>query len=148
MHTVGLPPPVLGTTSTRRVGESEFLRKLCERRLSPGDPSILQAHACLLEHFESVLAEEQRARDGLDPESVHQTHVATCRIRATFRGSRNVLPAAPIRELNREFKWVADVLGHVRDFDVYRSNFREYAAEIPEQDGTCLADYQKHLSEL
>ena len=77
-----------------------------------------------------MLGQEPKAWEGLDPEGVHQMRVCTRRLRAAFRAFRDVLPANAVRSFNREFKWVASVLGRVRDLDVYRDNLDHYAAEV------------------
>ena len=71
--------------------------------------------------------------------------VATRRIRAAFRAFKGILPAAPVKQFNGDFKWIAAVLGDVRDLDVDQGNFPHYTAGIPEEDVT---DYRKHLAEL
>jgi CHAD domain-containing protein len=73
--------------------------------------------------------------------------VATRRIRAALRAFKSVLPATPVQQFNGELKWVAALLGDVRDLDVYQDNFRHYTAEIPEEDGACLSNYRKHLAQ-
>jgi CHAD domain-containing protein len=100
----------------------------------------------LLEYFEEMLGEEPRAWEGLDPEGVHKMRVAIRRIRAVFRAFKRVLPGAA-QPLNRELKWVAGVLGKVRDLDVQQGNFHHYAAEIPDEFGAGKIAYQKHLAE-
>ena len=126
---------------------ARLLRELGEQPLGVSDPAIKLTHRCLLEQFQEMLGEQQRAWDGVDPEGVHKMRVATRRIRAAFRAFKGVLPAATIKEFNSQFKWVGDVLGAVRDLDVYQENLRHYTAEIPEEDGACLVDYQQHLAE-
>ena len=127
---------------------AKLLLALREQPLGTRDPAINLAHRCLLERFEEMLAEQQRAWEGVDPEGVHQMRVATRRIRAAFRAFKGVLPADSIKEFNGQFKWVGNVLGAVRDLDVYQDNLQHYTAEIPEEDGVCLIDYQQHLAEL
>ena len=126
---------------------ARLLRELGEQPLGVSDPAIKLSHRCPLEQFQEMLGEQQRAWDGVDPEGVHKMRVATRRIRAAFRAFKGVLPAATIKEFNGQFKWVGDVLGAVRDLDVYQENLRHYTAEMPEEDGTCLVDYQQHLAE-
>ena len=127
---------------------ARLLRELGEQPLGVSDPAIKLTHRCLLGQFEEMLTKQQIAWDGVDPEGVHKTRVATRRIRAAFRAFKGVLPAVAIKEFNGQYKWVGAVLGAVRDLDVYQKNLRHYTAEIPEEDGTCLVDYQQHLAEL
>jgi triphosphatase len=58
-----------------------------------------------------------RAGDGDNPEDVHQTRVATRRMRAAIRVFGDVLPSA-VADLSAELKWIAGDLGRVRDLDV------------------------------
>jgi CHAD domain-containing protein len=128
-----------------RVKDTGFIRALREQRLSPADSAVSLAYHCLLQHFEAMLAEEPRAWEGEDPEGAHQMRVATRRLRAAFRIFRGVLPARAAGSLNREFRWLAAMLGEVRDLDVYQENLKRYALEIPAEDSVHLTDYQEHL---
>jgi CHAD domain-containing protein len=129
------------------VRETPFGRTLRERTLMPGDPAIYLACRCLLEQFEAVLAEELRAWEGEDPEGVHQMRVATRRLRGALRAFKFILPVRNAGFLNREFRWLAGVLGQVRDLDVYQANLKRYAAEIPDAEAANLNDYREHLQE-
>lgn len=95
--------------------------------------------------FEELLAEEPAAR--CRAEGVHRMRVATRRIRAALRAFKGILPAAPRKAFNRDVKWVARVLGDVRDLDVYRDDLQHYSAELAAEDAACLSDYQEHLAE-
>jgi CHAD domain-containing protein len=116
------------------------------RPLRKRDAAVKLAYRHLFELFKEMLCQEPRAWEGLDPESVHQMRVATRRLRAALRAFRRVLPAEPRKAFNREFKWVAAVLGDVRDLDVYQDNLEHYTKELPEADGTYLSDFQQHLA--
>lgn len=52
-----------------------------------------------------------------DPENVHQTRVATRRLRTVFRGFKRVLPPES-RMWNKEMRSVTKTLGDARDLDV------------------------------
>lgn len=145
LQSVEPSPPAPTRKETRRLDNSEFLQVLRKQRSGASDPAVRLAYRCLLEQFERMLGEEPRAREGLDPEGVHQMRVASRRIRAAFRAFKGVLPAASVKEFNGDFKWIAAVLGDVRDLDVDQDNFPHYTAGIPEED---LIDYRKHLAEL
>jgi CHAD domain-containing protein len=67
-------------------------------------------------------------------------------MRAAFRAFKSTLPASRIDSFNRELKWLAAVLGDVRDLDVYQLDFHHYAAEIPAEDAAHLSDYQEYLA--
>ena len=127
--------------------ETPYVRRLHEQELSAADPAVHLAYRCLIEQFEEMLGQEPKAWEGLDPEGVHQMRVCTRRLRAAFRAFRDVLPANAVRSFNREFKWVAAVLGRVRDLDVYRDNLDHYAAEVAAADAAHAGDYERHLDD-
>jgi CHAD domain-containing protein len=64
-----------------------------------------------------------------DPPHVHQTRVATRRMRAALRLFRDVL-RAEASGLDEELKWIAGQFGPVRDLDVQVQRVRETAAEL------------------
>jgi CHAD domain-containing protein len=68
-------------------------------------------------------------RLGLDSEAVHQFRVATRRTRAIIRATRPLL-GATLEPLGSELKWLAGVLGPVRDLDVLLEHLREESAEL------------------
>ena len=127
--------------------DTPYVRRLHEQELSAADPAVHLAYRCLIEQFEEMLVQEPKAWEGLDPEGVHQMRVCTRRLRAAFRAFRDVLPASAVLSFNREFKWVAAVLGKVRDLDVYRDNLDHYAAEVAAADTAHAGDYERHLDD-
>jgi CHAD domain-containing protein len=79
--------------------------------------------------------------------SVPRTHamrIATRRARSALRTFRDALPAGLAR-LEPDLKWLADVLGSVRDLDVYQERYRQRRAELPEEDAAALQRYETHL---
>lgn len=82
------------------------------------DPSIGElAYTVLREHFAQFLSYEPGVRLGEDAEAVHRMRVATRRLRAAMSLFRDFLPAAAHR-LRDELRWIARLLGDVRDLDV------------------------------
>jgi CHAD domain-containing protein len=71
---------------------------------------------------------------GEDPEAVHQARVATRRLRSTLRTFSAVLQAAWTDRLRAEFKWLAGLLGAVRDVDVLLVDLRRQLAMLALQD--------------
>ncbi len=69
--------------------------------------------------IEQLTANEPIARDGFDPEGVHQMRVALRRLRAAFSMFRKVLPRESLGTLRAEARWLAGELGFVRDLDVF-----------------------------
>ena len=144
LQTSGLSPP--RASQAALPSSTPFVEMLRERAPAPADPAIHLAYGRLLEQFEEMVAQEPRAWEGLDPEGVHKMRVATRRLRSALRAFKKVLPAS-IRSFNGEFKWLAAVLGGVRDLDVARGNLPHFLSEIPEEDAAHLDDYQQHLAD-
>jgi CHAD domain-containing protein len=122
------------------------MRKSRNSHLKKKDPTIRLAYQCLSEQFEAMLSIEPMAREGSEAEGVHKMRVATRRLRAANWVFKSVLPADSRTRFNGEFKWLARVLGTVRDLDVYRANLRGYLGEIPVEDARCVDDYQQQVA--
>ena len=144
LQTVGLSPP----RASRMVlpADSLFVEALRERAPSPADPAVHLAYGRLLDQFEEMIVQEPRAWEGLDPEGVHKMRVATRRLRSALRAFKKVLPAS-IRSFNGEFKWLAAVLGGVRDLDVAIGNLPHFLSEIPPEDAAHLDAYEQDLAD-
>jgi CHAD domain-containing protein len=67
-----------------------------------------------------------------DPEGVHQARVATRRLRSDLRTFRALVDADRTARLRRELRWIAGLLGIVRDGDVLLERIRRRASELPE----------------
>src|SRR5215211_7876434 len=77
---------------------------------------------------------EAGVRTGEDPEAVHQARVATRRLRSTLRTFSSLLDPDWTDRLRDELKWLADLLGQVRDTDVLLERFNEPPALLPGAD--------------
>jgi CHAD domain-containing protein len=77
---------------------------------------------------------EAAARAGDDPEGVHQARVATRRIRSTLRTFSSLLEPEWTSRLRDELKWLAGLLGAVRDADVLLERLDGDLAALPEVD--------------
>jgi CHAD domain-containing protein len=77
---------------------------------------------------------EAGVRIGEDPEAVHQARVATRRIRSTLRTFSELLDTEWTDRLRDDLKWLADLLGEVRDTDVLGERFQGHLAELPAED--------------
>ncbi|MGI8667539.1 MAG: CHAD domain-containing protein [Jatrophihabitans sp.] len=65
------------------------------------------------------------------PEAVHQTRVATRRLRAMLRTYGALFDADAVVRLEAELAWYAGLLGPVRDAEVMRSRLARAVAELP-----------------
>ena len=75
------------------------------------------AFRVLRRQFAAMRAHEAGTRLGEDPEELHDMRVPTRRMRAAIKLFENALPLRA-RWFRGELKWVAGVLGEVRDLDV------------------------------
>jgi CHAD domain-containing protein len=125
-------------------GASKYRRALGDREVGPPElvPGELPARPSvedLLRHdlTASVLRlfrHEAGVRIGEDPEAVHQARVACRRIRSTLRTFGGVLEPEWTKRLRDELKWLADLLGEVRDDEVLFARLEEGLATLPEAD--------------
>ncbi|MEU8801242.1 CYTH and CHAD domain-containing protein [Spirillospora sp. NPDC048819] len=83
--------------------------------------------AYLAEQVEAVVAFDPKARLG-EEDAVHRMRVATRRMRSVLRSYRTVLDAERTAQLGSELRWLAAVLGEVRDLEVLRMRFAEAPA--------------------
>jgi triphosphatase len=95
------------------------------------------AFAVLRRQFGAFLEHEPGSRLGEDPEEIHDMRVSIRRMRAAIRLFGDALPVRA-QSLRRELKWVAGVLGEVRDLDVQLQQVSDWAGEFPEQDRGAL----------
>jgi len=86
---------------------------------------------------ERLVAHEAGARDGADPEDVHQARVASRRLRSDIRTFRDFLVDTWATDLRAELRWLGSELGEVRDVEVLLARFRHDVAQLPtsEQEG-------------
>lgn len=121
--------------TTRRSRDTEPIRTvdlgLSKTPLTarPNDPPAVHVRARLDEQLRALLEHDPVARDGSDPEGVHQMRVTVRRLRAALKAEGASLgPAAA--ELQAELKWLGGVLGAVRDLDVQLDHLRGLAADF------------------
>jgi CHAD domain-containing protein len=129
----------------KRLGRT--LRRAGARR-SDGRPKVLRVvqlaavaevhpDAPTVEHIQSLLAGELRelerydpgVRTADDPEDLHRFRVATRRTRALVRATQPLL-GDRLEPLADELKWLASVLGPVRDLDVLLGDLAGAVAEL------------------
>jgi CHAD domain-containing protein len=79
-------------------------------------------------------------RLGTDVEGVHQTRVATRRLRSDLRTFRPLLDEGWTRTLRDELAWLGDALGAARDADVLLERIRARASSVPETERPAAAE--------
>jgi len=89
--------------------------------------TAMLAFAVLREHFAQLLTLEPAVRLGEDPEAVHRIRVAIRRLRSALSLFRACLPKGAHRYAE-DLKWVASLLGAVRDLDVLHEHLSAWQA--------------------
>src|SRR5207245_990750 len=114
-------------------GASKLLRVLpVTEEPVPEDPSTLERiKLLLLAQLQELEAHDPGVRLGTDPEDLHKFRVATRRTRAIERATRPLLGEA-LKPLSSDLKWLARLLGPVRDLDVLTERLRTEVAELAE----------------
>jgi len=78
-----------------------------------------ELQAILREQLAEIVAREAGVRLGAEPEELHKFRVATRRIRSLLRSTRELIADREDSErLRAELRWLASLLGEVRDRDV------------------------------
>ena len=95
------------------------------------------AFAALRSKFAMFLSREPGTRLGDDPEELHQQRVASRRTRAALAVFAGALPVRA-RRFREEFRWVASVLGRVRDLDVQLSELDRWERNLSPADRPTL----------
>jgi triphosphatase len=91
------------------------------------------AFAVMREQFGEFLAHEPGTRLGEDPEELHDMRVASRRMRAAMSIFGEALPARA-QGLKEELRWIAGVLGEVRDLDVQLEQLEGWISEAEPRD--------------
>ena len=132
----GLPP----------ASSSKFEAGLAAAALRPADPPdlgpleydrgsrlVTVAYAALRRQLRAYLANEPGTRLGEEIEALHDMRVASRRMRTALRLFSDALPPDLVA-LGDDLRWVASVLGDVRDLDVQLESLGAHAEELKERD--------------
>jgi CHAD domain-containing protein len=121
--------------ATRSDGRPKVMRVLGSAEDEP-PPShkrpIDRIRHLLAVQLRELEAHDPAVRTGDDPEDVHRLRVATRRTRAIVRATKPLLGTA-FAHLADELKWLAGVLGPVRDLDVLLERLRAEAAVLDDE---------------
>ena len=93
-----------------------------------------------------ILHHDPGARLGDDPEDVHQARVGTRRLRSDLRTFGPILDEAWLTPLRDDLRWLAGLLGAVRDADVLDDRLRRQAGRLTERSAQALAPVFVQLS--
>jgi CHAD domain-containing protein len=94
------------------------------RRVKPGQPAAELVRAAFEAAVGRMRAADPAARRG-DVEGVHHLRTATRRLRSELRAVRLLVEPDWRKALECELKWLADLLGDVRDLDILTGRLRE-----------------------
>jgi CHAD domain-containing protein len=83
---------------------------------------------------ERIISHEPGVRSGDDPEDVHQARVGSRRLRSDLRTFLPVLDAGWAAGLREEARWLADLLGAVRDAEVLAQRLTRHSIELAKED--------------
>jgi CHAD domain-containing protein len=79
---------------------------------------------------DAIVGHDPRVRKD-EPDAVHKMRVATRRLRSTFRTYRPLWDRAATDHLRAELKWLAEVLGKVRDAEVMAGRLDRLVHSLP-----------------
>lgn len=91
-----------------------------------------EAARILLRHlFRVIRTNESGLRDAVDTEFLHDYRVAVRRTRSLLSQIKYIFPARRLAYFKREFYWLGQITGPVRDLDVYLLTFDAYRQALP-----------------
>jgi CHAD domain-containing protein len=118
----------------RSDGRPKLMRvlHLADEEMPERKRPIDQIRHLLAVQLRELEAHDPGVRTGDDPEDLHRFRVAARRTRAVVRATRPLLGDA-LSQLAAELKWLAGMLGPVRDLDVLIERLRAEAALLDEE---------------
>ena len=125
MRLLDVAPLRIGTLSKADQGYALAFNAVPQA--TKADGSIISAKHCVDDAIavlmtagqKHLLANQAIVEDGRDPEGVHQTRVALRRLRTACSLLRKEVPSPAFHVFGREAKWLMQVLGPARDWDVF-----------------------------
>ncbi|MCK5796296.1 MAG: CHAD domain-containing protein [Deltaproteobacteria bacterium] len=102
---------------------------------APEDSADEVARAICLGQLRTIQSYESGTRVGLDTEHLHKMRVATRRLRAALMTFSSSFDQRNGDFLRRNFKWLAALLGDIRDLDVHQLDLRRWRQELGEVEG-------------
>jgi CHAD domain-containing protein len=124
---------LLAAGATPAAGPSKLARALGDRLSQPRRPRPRKINPVLRyasEQRDAIEEHDPGARAG-DEESVHKMRVATRRLRSTLKTFKGSFAPEEAVRLRGELKWLADLLGAVRDGQVLSQKLGAAAAPFP-----------------
>ncbi|PXX71209.1 CHAD domain-containing protein [Nocardia tenerifensis] len=134
-HTDTMPEILVERLTEAGAARSKYPSKLSRVLPPPSGPAMPGSKAeralrdYLTAQIDAIFAGDVALRRGEDP--IHDTRVATRRLRSTLRVFGKLLDPAAIDGVADELKWYAGLLGEVRDCHVQRRRLADKVAELP-----------------
>ncbi len=119
---------MLGTKKQPQTGANGSCTPEPAPRIEPDDPAALAVRSALIQGTRWLRANEPGARAG-KVDGVHHLRTTTRRLRTALGLFRGLIEPSWADALADELKWLAGLLGDVRDLDVLTARFRAAAEE-------------------
>ncbi|MBW2522805.1 MAG: CHAD domain-containing protein [Deltaproteobacteria bacterium] len=101
----------------------------------------------LAEQCRTMLANVEGMCGEVDTEFLHDFRVAVRRSRSALSRIRGVFPSRTVERYRRELRWLGQLTGPARDYDVYLLEFDELASDLPRGLGRHLSPLKALLTE-
>jgi CHAD domain-containing protein len=98
-------------------------------KVGPDDPAGQAVIAALKGAISRTAASDPESRRG-DAEGIHRLRTSTRRLRSEIRTLESLVDRRWLEQLNSELKWLAGLLGNVRDMDILLARLRKAAAKL------------------
>jgi CHAD domain-containing protein len=115
-------------------------------RVRPRDHAGKAVLSALCVAVSRIATSDLEARRG-EGEGIHRLRTATRRLRSELRAFRDLADPQWLAQLELELKWLAGVLGSVRDLDVLLTRLQEAASTLRENDPGALSPMFRALQE-
>lgn len=109
------------------------------------DTIIDLAQGVFQNQLRAIRAQIPGCIEGTDPIHLHDLRVANRRIRAALSEFRSLLPEDDFQRAQKDFRWMHQITGEVRDYDILLGRFPEYLKELPKHWRPHLAHTQDLL---
>jgi len=134
VQALGVEPGSLGDGRAPELGPDAVLGDVVRA-------SISSALERMLDHEYGI-----RLGGGDDAEAVHQTRVATRRLRSDLKTFAPVVDPVWLSHTRADLKWIADSLGAVRDIDVLAGHLESEMGHAPPPDARPFGEIHLELS--
>ncbi len=117
--------------------------------LDPQTPASSALKAVFLALLPAIAANEDGVREGLPGPYLHDFRVAIRRTRTGLRQLRKVHPKAAAKRFARDFAWLGDGTGPIRNLEVYRAAIEKFTRSRPElrEEPQALVDFLRERQE-